>query len=283
VKSLKATTANPALILFLVDGSHSTGSSWVVDTTNGEQSSISQSIQDGVNRALHDLIINVCYSDGELLERVNLSIFVAQGEDVRWGLDCEQPESGWLGVHSWANLAEQPKQSNEFPKWLSYEAEGKTPLLEGWRTCFTTIREYVKNYPSGSVLLITLTDGSFHEMNLTEHVKQELIDLQKASTGENAFLHLIGHISPDGEEPILFPIHKPEDEYEEFLFSISTKLPPHLFENGSTTFAGVEVEANSRAYVHNADHGLLSELIQLGSRFVDGNIKKTTLQFSEEE
>lgn len=268
---MKATTTNPALVMILVDGSHSTGASWVIDDKTGQESTVSRSIQDGVNRALHDLIINVCYADGVILGRINLGVVVAQGDEVRWGLDCEEPEDGWLDVASWANLAPQPANANEIPQWLSIQPEGKTPLIEGWESCFSTIEKYRQQYPESSVLLMTLTDGLFSELDLTEEIQDDLSKQQASCVGDASYLHLIGHISPDGKPSTLFPEGLPEGEYEQLLFELSTVLPSHLLDNGATEFCGVPISKRSRAYVHNADHGLLSELIQLGSRVVDGN------------
>ena len=100
---------------------------------------------------------------------------------------------------------------------------------------------------------------------------------------EKPILHLIGHISPDGKPATLFPEELPEGEYEQLLFQLATVLPSHLFDNGATEFCGVPISKRSRAYVHNADHGLLSELIQLGSRVVDGNAVVVTPTKGETE
>lgn len=280
---MNATTTNPALVLFLVDGSHSTGATWTMDEMSGDQSSICHTIQEEVNRALHDLIINVCYSEGELRERINLGVYIAQGEEVRWGMDCEPPSDGWLGVSEWANLAPQPDEDGLIPTWVEFQASGKTPLLDGWRRCFDIISSYVHRFPSCSVLLITLTDGLFSELGLEQTVQEATLNHQRSSVGGADFLHFIGHISPDGKEGLAFPSAPPEGEFETFLFNLSTNLPPHLFENGNAVVNGVQVEKDVKAYIHNADQGLLSELIQLGSRVVAANSVSLRISQMEEE
>ena len=56
------------------------------------------------------------------------------------------------------------------------------------------------------------------------------------------------------------------------LFDLSTPLPSHMFEgNQNPHLGGVSISPESRSYIHNADPVLLSDMIQLGSRVVDGN------------
>lgn len=280
---MNATTTNPALVLFLVDGSHSTGASWTVDVDSGQQASICHSLQEEVNRALHDLIINVCYSEGELRERINLGVYIAQGEEVQWGMDCDPPSDGWFGVSEWASLAPQPEEDGLIPTWVELQAKGKTPLLEGWRRCYEIIDSYVNRFPESSVVLISLTDGLFSELGLSPEVQEATLNQQNNSVGRKNFLHLIGHISPDGQQGLAFPMAPPDGEFEAFLFNLSTNLPSHLFENGKAVVSGLEVDEGSKAYVHNADHVLLSELIQLGSRVVAANSLSLYTTQTEEE
>ena len=270
---MKATTENPALVLFLVDGSHSTGISWSINEETGAQATISQSIQNGVNRALHDLIVNICYDDAQIRERILLGLYTAQGKDITWSLDSEQPQTGWATVQEWVELAEHPEEEGSVPTWLRIEPQGKTPLMDGWKHCVKLLSRYYEEYPNGSALLITLTDGMFGELELTKSVIDELLAEFYQSVNKDTFVHLIGHIDADGGTPLLFPSQRPDGIYQGWLFDLTTTFPQHILDSPVNEFNGVTIDRASRTYIHNADHGLLSALIQLGSRFVDGDVR----------
>lgn len=270
---MKATTENPALVLFLVDGSHSTGISWSIDEETGAQATVSQSIQDGVNRALHDLVVNVCYDDGQIKERILLGAYTAQGNEIAWALDSEEPAEGWASIHEWVERAEHPDEDGALPVWIQLEPKGKTPLMEGWRHCLHLLGAYYRAYPNGSALLVTLTDGMFEELGLTQAIVDELVNEFNQAVNEDTFVHLIGHIDADGGTPLLFPSQRPDGAYQGWLFDLTTTFPPHILEAPVNEFNGVTIDDEARTYIHNADHVLLSALIQLGSRFVDGDVR----------
>ena len=266
---MKATTQSPALVLFLVDGSHSTGVSWVTDAKQGTEESIATTIETAVNRALHDLVVNVCYQESEICNRISLGLYVAQGDSVSWGIGEDSPEAGWLPSDQWATLAQQVGGS---PRWFNLEPQGKTPLLKGWNHVYAILSEFYTEFPQSSAMLVTLTDGSFKELNFDEETINELKELQQSTVGERSFVHLLAHISADGDEPLVFPIERPDGAVSSMLYDLSTTLPSHMFEGSQhPSLGGVSLSPESRAYIHNADPVLLSEMIQLGSRVVEGN------------
>ncbi|HJM54960.1 MAG TPA: hypothetical protein QGI72_01795 [Poseidonia sp.] len=266
---MKATTQSPALVLFLVDGSHSTGVSWMTDVEQGTEESIAATLETAVNRALHDLVVNVCYQESEICNRIALGLYVAQGDSVYWGLGEDEPEDGWLPANEWATLAQQ---DGDFPQWFNLEPKGKTPLLKGWERVYATLSEFYGKYPQSSAMVVTLTDGSFKELNFDEETTGELIELQQSTVRGRSFVHLLAHISADGDEPLVFPVERPDGEVASMLYDLSTLLPSHMFEGSNVPeLGGVTLSPESRSYIHNADPVLLSEMIQLGSRVVEGN------------
>ena len=266
---MKATTQSPALVLFLVDGSHSTGVSWITDAKQGTEESIAATLETAVNRALHDLVVNVCYQESEICNRISLGLYVAQGDSVSWSIGEETPVDGWLPSDQWAILA---TQDDESPRWFTLEPRGKTPLLKGWKHMYAILSEFYATFPQSSAMLVTLTDGSFNELNFDKETTEELVKLQHLTVGERSFVHLLAHISADGDEPLVFPIERPAGEVSSMLFDLSTPLPSHMFEgNQNPHLGGVSISPESRSYIHNADPVLLSDMIQLGSRVVDGN------------
>ena len=269
---MKATTQHPALVVFVIDASHSTGTTWVADEQSGIEETVATTLENSVNRALHDLVVNVCYHDGEVKDRVCLSVLKVQGSEPVWGLDGGVPDQGWLNASDWSVMAPQP-EAGRSPQWVSLSPSGKTPWQQGWNRAFDIIEGYLEDHPQSSVLLVSLTDGSFSELKLSDDDVEGMIQLQSSISSQTTLVHLIGHISATGTEPMAFPTQRPQDLEQAFLFDFASPLPTHLFEHQQPTLGGVDIHPTSKAYVHNADHGMLSGLIQLGSRFIDGSIR----------
>ena len=273
---MKITTTNPGLVLFLIDGSHSTGVTW----GDGKQL-LSESIMRQTNQFILDLVINAVFDDGEIRDRVKLSAFVAQGEDVNWAFEIEQPEEKWLSAEQWANSGRKVENSN-VPIWVEYTPQGKTPLFDGWMQSFQIISDFNKQYPGSPVFMVTLTDGDFKELlgSKTDREKEDMKLQLDALKADESFVHLVVHISPDNLEPLAFPTSAPNDEFGCFLFDAATWMPAIAFENSR------DGQQNRRAYILNADAGGLSKALELGSKlvYVDNKpLESTPLNLEEEE
>ena len=124
-----------------------------------EESIASTTIETAVNRALHDLVVNVCYQESEICNRISLGLYVAQGDSVSWGIGEDSPEAGWLPSDQWATLAQQDGGS---PRWFKLEPQRKDTPAEGLEPrMYAILSEFYAEYPQSSAMLVTLTDGSF--------------------------------------------------------------------------------------------------------------------------
>lgn len=255
---MKITTSNPGLVLFLIDGSHSTGATW-----GGGMDTLSSSIMKQTNQFILDLVVNAVFDEGELRDRIKLSAFIAQGEEVNWALDIKQPAENWVSSEQWAN-AGRKVEGSKTPIWIEYSPAGKTPLFEGWLTAKQVILDFKQQYANSPVFLVTLTDGDFKELlgAKPNSEKKRMVDLFDEVAGENNFTHLVVHISSEEQEPLVFPSETPDDEFGRFLFDISTWMPQIAFDDAQ------ETNQMRRAYVFNADPGTLTKVLELGSKIV---------------
>ena len=133
---MKITTSNPGLVLFLIDGSHSTGATW-----GGGGEILADSIMKQTNQFILDLVVNAVFDEGELRDRIKLSAFIAQGDGVNWALEVEQPSESWLSSEQWANSGRKVEGSKA-PLWIEYSPVGKTPLFEGW----TKVKQVISSF-----------------------------------------------------------------------------------------------------------------------------------------
>jgi hypothetical protein len=259
--------------MFLIDGSHSTGTTW-----GGGTEILSESIIKQTNQFILDLVVNAVFDDGEIRDRIKLSAFIAQGEEVNWALEVEQPSESWLSSEQWANSGRKIEGS-KVPLWIEYSPAGKTPLFKGWSTVKQVISHFKQQHPNSSVFLVTLTDGDFKELlgSKTDSEKNEMVTLFDDLTEDENFTHLVVHISPDEQTPLVFPSEAPDDEFGRFLFDISTWMPSIAFDNA------IEPKQNRRAYVLNADPGTLSRALELGSKIVYQNPMPIPMFEGEEE
>ena len=258
---MKITTSNPGLVLFLVDGSHSTGATW-----GGEGEILADSIMKQTNQFILDLVVNAVFDEGELRDRIKLSVFIAQGDEVNWALEVEQPSESWLSSEQWANSGRKVEGSKT-PLWIEYSPVGKTPLFEGWTKVKQVISSFKQQYTNSPVFLVTLTDGDFKELlgSKTDAEKKQMVEIFDDLNEGNSFTHLVVHISSEDQKPLVFPSEAPNDEFGRFLFDISTWMPQMAFDNPQ------ETKQMRRAYVLNADPGTLTKVLELGSKLVYQN------------
>jgi hypothetical protein len=93
--------------MFVIDGSHSTGALW---GSSGEL--LSDTIAHQTNRLILDLVVNAVFDEGEIRDRIKLSGYIAQGEDVIWALPGLEPNPKWLDAEQWANSGQKENNSN---------------------------------------------------------------------------------------------------------------------------------------------------------------------------
>ena len=260
--------------MFLIDGSHSTGATW-----GGGGEILADSIMKQTNQFILDLVVNAVFDEGELRDRIKLSAFIAQGDEVNWALEVEQPSESWLSSEQWANSGRKVEGSKA-PLWIEYSPVGKTPLFEGWVKVKQVISKFKQQYANSPVFLVTLTDGDFKELlgSKTDEEKKQMVEIfDDLNEGDN-FTHLVVHISSDEQNPLVFPCEAPDDEFGRFLYGISTWMPQMAFDEPQ------ETKQMRRAYVLNADPGTLTKVLELGSKLVyQSPAPLLNLQYREEE
>jgi hypothetical protein len=250
---LRVTTTNPGLVMFVIDGSHSTGALW---GSSGEL--LSGTIAHQTNRLILDLVVNAVFDNGEIRDRIKLSGYIAQGDDVIWALPGLEPSPKWLDAEQWANSGKKQDNSNT-PVWVTIEPKGKTPLLKAWSNAIEIIEEFRTENPKSGIFLISLTDGDFEEIvNSTSEVQiKELQSKFEENAQSNNFTHMVVHMSAEEKTPIAFPANPPGDKFSKLLFDLSTWMPESNMSNPLR-----------RAYICNADPGLLSHALELGSKVI---------------
>jgi len=260
---MRVTTANPGLCLLLVDGSHSTGATWA----NHDGSTVAQTIHTAVNRTIVDLAREVIIDGDEVRERLKLGAFLVAGDSPKWALACDEPDEGWInanGPEGWVLLGEQVGE-NEFPQWIEFSPKGKTPFLPSVKKALECAERFSnkcigKDGAVGSVLMMTITDGDFDEIIGDNPTEIESLAIQISNfESQGWFTHIVIHISADGAEPEVHPISPPNDKFGRLLYDLSTSIP---IKDGGKDMR--------RAYVRNADPGLISSFLELGSKFLGG-------------
>ena len=255
--------------MFVIDGSHSTGALW---GSSGEL--LSDTIAHQTNRLILDLVVNAVFDEGEIRDRIKLSGYIAQGEDVIWALPGLEPNPKWLDAEQWANSGQKANNSKT-PVWVTFEPKGKTPLLKAWSNAVEIIEEFRVENPKSGIFLVSLTDGDFEEIaNSASEVQiNEIQSKFNEYNQSDNFTHMVVHMSAEEKTPIAFPTTPPSDKFSKLLFDLSTWMPKSEIS-----------DPLRRAYICNADPGLLSHALELGSKVIRNNsLQQDSMPISEEE
>ena len=154
----------------------------------------------------------------------------------------------------------------QFPVWIEPIAVGETPMAEGFELAGIFVREWINAHPkSFPPIVINITDG---EANSLPKAKIEAEALTQLATEDGNTLLLNAHISEGREPELILPAaieQLPQnDSYAQFLFEISSILPPVMLERASA--AGWEPSPYARGFVYKAKLETLIQLLEIGTK-----------------
>jgi len=256
-------SANPGLIIFLIDQSGSMVQSFQDGKSKAEFAALA------VNRGINE-IINA-NADGERIkDRCFISI-------IGYGKGVNEVRSDYLNA-----LADNPVQINkmkrkmsdgagsfidvdyEMPIWVGSEAENGTPMDEAFRTAHRLASEWIKQHPENAApVVINISDGMPNNEASTRAKANEVMSL---SCDDGSVLVFNVHISATGSGMKLAfpgPGDNLPDSHAKFLFDISSEVPEAYMEAAKK--AELPVKPGSRGYAYNADGETLVKIIQFGS------------------
>lgn len=152
---------------------------------------------------------------------------------------------------------------NDFPIWVEAIANGGTPMGEAFSKAHKLITSWIPNHQeSFPPIVINITDGEPNDQATAKASAQKLAELE---TNNGKVLVMNAHISSKQVGKVELPSYSNglPDKYAEFLFDISSELPPVMIERASAM--GFAPQEGARAFVYNADAETMIRLLTFGS------------------
>jgi hypothetical protein len=155
---------------------------------------------------------------------------------------------------------------DQFPIWVEPAALGGTPMTEAFEMAGELIKAWIGAHPSSfPPVVINITDG---EANSQSTAKAAALKLTELDTEDGKTLLLNAHISGGAETEIILPSSSSQlpsgDSYAEFLFNISSELPPVMLERASAT--GLSPAPYAKGFVYKAKLETLIQLLEIGTK-----------------
>ena len=260
-------TSNPGCIIILVDQSWSMSESFG-DGTKAEQAALA------VNRVLEGLVL-ACRSGEEIRDRCHVTV-IGYGERVDCVVDgmISEIPSALLEVKKVKKLIPDGaggviEIDSEMPIWLEPRANSQTPMHKAFERAADIIEHWISDRPDAfPPIVINITDGAATRPDLAANSARKIMNFR---TTDGAALIFNIHITNEGN--IVKPLPHNTDQFSgqplaEYLFDISSTLPPELFKAAED--AGFSPEPGTKCFGYNANESLMIQLLQFGSTGLTG-------------
>jgi hypothetical protein len=155
---------------------------------------------------------------------------------------------------------------DQFPIWIESAAVGETPMTEAFQMACQLVSDWIQAHPASfPPVVINITDGEANSLPTARKAAEALTQL---GTEDGKTLLLNAHISGDASKEIILPSSDSQlpqgDSYAQFLFEISSELPPLMVERGAAT--GLNPAPFAKGFVYNAKLETLIQLLEIGTK-----------------
>jgi hypothetical protein len=154
----------------------------------------------------------------------------------------------------------------QFPVWIESAAVGETPMTEAFQMAGELVGNWIQEHPNSfPPVIINITDGEANSLPTARSAAQVLTQLK---TEDGNALLLNAHIAGGMESEIILPA-SPEklpkgDSYAQFLYEISSELPPVMLERAAA--AGWNPSPFAKGFVYKAKLETMIQLLEIGTK-----------------
>ena len=262
--SLTISSANPCLIVFLLDQSGS------MDEKFGNAShSKAMELASAINDNIYEIGLRCISGYGEVKNRFEIAV-------IGYGKNDDKVQSGWEGplsgkwVVSIKNIFEYSLgQHNEKPIWIQPYANGSTPMKKAFENANLLCNDWINwgnHRDCHPPIIINITDGEATDTDSRfSSLKDTINQIKWLCTNYGNVFILNIHISSRSGDRILFPhdISNIDDRYAQFLFEISTPLDENMIRRAKQR--GYKIDNNAKGYVFNGNATDLMNFLNIGT------------------
>jgi hypothetical protein len=263
---------NPTCFLFLIDQSESMSDSF--PAIPGRKKS--DGVADAINRLLQTLALRCSKGEG-IRDYFHVGV-TGYGDRVAPALGGALVGKGLVPISDVANnplrVEQRTKkvedgagglvdQTFRFPVWFEPVAKGGTPMCEALEQAQQLVGEFIRRCPGCfPPIVINITDG-----DATDGNPEPASETLRALAGDDGNVLLFNaHISELNEKPLEYPDNESvlPDKASRLLFRMSSCFPAPL--QDAARAEGIDVNANSRGFVFNADLVSIIRFLDIGTK-----------------
>lgn len=259
--------SNPTTYVFLIDQSASMG-----DLMPGGGSKAAF-VADVINRTLRDLVIRCSREEG-IRDYFDVAVIGYGDKSVRNELAATLGPQ-WMHpisavADSTVRVEDRPLpgggsgETVKFPVWLDATSAGGTPMQAALATCAQIVADWSDTHlGSFPATVLHITDGESTDGD-PEHNASILRSL---STNDGSTLMYNIHVTSAAAQPLRYPTGEGQlpNSYSKMLFRMSSTFPEHVRQYARDAH-GLELGADARAMILNADAEELVKFLDIGSR-----------------
>lgn len=268
---------HPGYLVILIDQSYSMSEAFG-GVTGGSKA---QACADAVNRILREIGL-ASVRDGVVIDRCDMSV-IGYGKS---GDVVSNAFGGELSSQSVVSVGELVKKclrienrkvripdgvggydevEDELPVWIEANAGGGTPMAEAFEKAYKLIEKWIQNHQASfPPIVINITDGIANDQSGVKHAVSKLTQL---STNDGSTLIFNAHISVREASQIEFPSSSHQlpngDTYAQFLYDISSVLPPMMRQNALDQ--EYKLHEGAKGFVYNAGIETMVHFLDIGT------------------
>ncbi len=155
---------------------------------------------------------------------------------------------------------------DQFPVWIEPSAVAETPMTEAFQMAAQLVSDWISKHPSSfPPVIINITDGEANSLPTARAAAEALTQL---ATEDGKALLLNAHISGSKESEVILPSSAEQlpqgDSYAQFLYEISSELPPLMLERAAAS--GLNPSPYAKGFVYKAKLETLIQLLEIGTK-----------------
>ena len=155
---------------------------------------------------------------------------------------------------------------DQFPIWVEPASVGETPMSDGFKIASQLISEWIEQHESSfPPVVINITDGEANSLPRARAAAEQLAQL---GTNDGKTLLLNAHISGATDAEVILPSSVEQlpkgDSYAQFLYEISSELPPLMLERAAAS--GLDPSPSSKGFVYKAKLETMIQLLEIGTK-----------------
>jgi len=264
IRTLKISSTNPCLIVYLLDQSGSMSERF-------GNANHAKSVE--VARAINEIIYEValrCNDNGTIKDRFELAV-------IGYGKKGDHITPAWEGnlanhwVQSISKIYASPLGiEDDLPYWIKPYSSDATPMKKAFENALLLCEDWIEwgnhkdCYPP---IIINITDGQATDDSSPYRGLRDVVDRLRSLRTHYGTTNVFNiHISSLSGDRILFPseVSQNGDGFARLLFELSTPLNEHMMQEAKKR-GYTNITEGARGYVFNGNNTDLLNFLNIGS------------------